>query len=631
MKNITLEKLIYKNYLKTSLASIIFIETILVLVYFLVSNNIINKNIDYILKDLQKNTTSIVNEKIELINNKLNEMESLVNILQKEHQDFFTNKLKFSPNQDIEFSFASNGMFYKVNNNGGSSVVVSNETKIDDDLLNELKNSEIFDITFKTIVNHEDDVVAAYFNSRKNYTRYYPFLDDSFDVFPSDINMTNYNFYYLADANHNPNRKSVWTDVYLDPAHKGWLLSIIAPIYNKDILEGVTGIDVSLENFISSFLKLKLPYDGKSFVMNKNGNLIAMQNELTNIFGIDNLNSYSYKKDEKIEETVYKNLEFNIENFKNEELVNTINRLIKQDLSQNSVMINGKKYLLFLEEVKKTNWYVISFIEEDKVLENVKNLEQEYKIVGYLVVGFIFIFYILFFIFLSKKAKEFVTQIVEPLKNMILVTKNIGENNSISFDKQSNIIELDELNKNFVQLISELDSKTKKLIDEEAQIIYQRKLAVTDSLTGCYNRRFLEEFSNEYLKTVKRENYSLSLMMIDIDDFKKINDSCGHDIGDKVLVDFSKMVRDCIRANDMFVRLGGDEFLILLLHTNIENSSVVAQKILDKVKDYDEKCKFTVSIGISQIQETDNNINEMMKRADISLYKAKNEGKNKFV
>jgi len=631
MKNITLEKLIYKNYLKTSLASIIFIETILVLVYFLVSNNIINKNIDYILKDLQKNTTSIVNEKIELINNKLNEMESLVNILQKEHQDFFTNKLKFSPNQDIEFSFASNGMFYKVNNNGGSSVVVSNETKIDDDLLNELKNSEIFDITFKTIVNHEDDVVAAYFNSRKNYTRYYPFLDDSFDVFPSDINMTNYNFYYLADANHNPNRKSVWTDVYLDPAHKGWLLSIIAPIYNKDILEGVTGIDVSLENFISSFLKLKLPYDGKSFVMNKNGNLIAMQNELTNIFGIDNLNPYSYKKDEKIEETVYKNLEFNIENFKNEELVNTINRLIKQDLSQNSVMINGKKYLLFLEEVKKTNWYVISFIEEDKVLENVKNLEQEYKIVGYLVVGFIFIFYILFFIFLSKKAKEFVTQIVEPLKNMILVTKNISENNSISFDKQSNIIELDELNKNFVQLISELDSKTKKLIDEEAQIIYQRKLAVTDSLTGCYNRRFLEEFSNEYLKTVKRENYSLSLMMIDIDDFKKINDSCGHDIGDKVLVDFSKMVRDCIRANDMFVRLGGDEFLILLLHTNMENSSVVAQKILDKVKDYDEKCKFTVSIGISQIQETDNNINEMMKRADISLYKAKNEGKNKFV
>ncbi len=214
---------------------------------------------------------------------------------------------------------------------------------------------------------------------------------------------------------------------------------------------------------------------------------------------------------------------------------------------------------------------------------------------------------------------------------MIFVTKNIGENNSISGEKPSNIVELDELNRNFVQLINELDNKTKKLIDEEAQIIYQQRLASTDSLTGCYNRRFLEEFSNEYLKTVKRENYSLSMMMVDIDDFKKINDSYGHDIGDKVLVDFSKMLKECIRANDMFVRLGGDEFLILLLHTNMENSATVAKKILDKVNEYDEKYKFTVSIGISQIEETDSSINEMMKRADISLYKAKNEGKNKFV
>ena len=159
MKNITLEKLIYKNYLKTSLASIIFIETILVLVYFLVSNNIINKNIDYILKDLQKNTTSIVNEKIDLINNKLSEMESLVNILQKEHQDFFTNKLKFSPNQDIEFSFASNGMFYKVYNNGGSSVAVSKETKIaivygtQDDVSTPAMNKEFYELAKKKGLN----------------------------------------------------------------------------------------------------------------------------------------------------------------------------------------------------------------------------------------------------------------------------------------------------------------------------------------------------------------------------------------------------------------------------------------------------------------------------------------------
>ena len=80
MKSITLEKLIYKNYLKTSLASIIFIEIVLLSVYFLVSNNIINKNMGYILKDVQTHTSSLVNEKIDLINDKLGEMESLIKI-----------------------------------------------------------------------------------------------------------------------------------------------------------------------------------------------------------------------------------------------------------------------------------------------------------------------------------------------------------------------------------------------------------------------------------------------------------------------------------------------------------------------------------------------------------------------
>ena len=130
MKSITLEKLIYKNYLKTSLASIIFIEIVLLSVYFLVSNNIINKNMGYILKDVQTHTSSLVNEKIDLINDKLGEMESLIKIVQEEHQNFFNKKINFSINEDIKFSYTTNGMFYKVHNNGGSSVIVSKNTKI---------------------------------------------------------------------------------------------------------------------------------------------------------------------------------------------------------------------------------------------------------------------------------------------------------------------------------------------------------------------------------------------------------------------------------------------------------------------------------------------------------------------
>merc|ERR1711879_470727 len=99
-------------------------------------------------------------------------------------------------------------------------------------------------------------------NSHDDFCRYYPFLENSYNTFPSDIKMKNYNFYYEADLKHNPEKKAVWTDVYVDPAGKGWMISSIIPIYNEDFLEGVTGIDITLNSIIKKLLSLELPFNG---------------------------------------------------------------------------------------------------------------------------------------------------------------------------------------------------------------------------------------------------------------------------------------------------------------------------------------------------------------------------------
>ena len=283
MTKITLERLIYKNYLKTSLTSIFFIERVLAAIYFIVNNKLIEKSTDFILRDLKENTYKLVDEKTKSIDKKLSEIELVAKILQEEHQHFFqyphiNNKL-----EKPLFQYAENGMYYKISDNGGSSVVVSKETKIDEDLKKELINSEFFDSTFKTLVKHDENIVAVYYNSHKNYCRYYPFLENSYNTFPSDINMSVYNFYYEADEKHNPNKNVVITDIYLDPAQKGWMLSVIAPIYNQNKLEGVTGIDITLKKFIDSFLNIELPFNGKSFVINGNGKIVAMSKEIEKI------------------------------------------------------------------------------------------------------------------------------------------------------------------------------------------------------------------------------------------------------------------------------------------------------------------------------------------------------------
>ena len=327
MKKIILEKLIYKNYLKTALTSILFIEIALIVIYFNVNNSMVNKSVDFILNDIKKSVYTIVKSATSEIEHKFSDIENLAYILQNEHQNFFKYYKDINLENKPNFSFANNGMYYKTKDNGGSSVVVSKNTIITDGIKKKLHNSEIFDNTFKSIVNGHDMIIATYFNSFDNLNRYYPYIPSAYNIFPANLRMDNYNFYNGAKLENNPEKKLVWTDVYLDPAGQGWMLSAIIPIYNKDFMEGVTGIDVTVEMIINKFLNFKLPYKGNSFLIDVKGNVIAMPKEVARIFDIKNPEKYIYNFDEKITKTVYKKNNYSILKYKNKNVVKTMKNL----------------------------------------------------------------------------------------------------------------------------------------------------------------------------------------------------------------------------------------------------------------------------------------------------------------
>ena len=247
-----------------------------------------------------------------------------------------------------------------------------------------------------------------------------------------------------------------------------------------------------------------------------------------------------------------------------------------------------------------------------------------------MVISSVLIFYIMFFFYLSFKAKEFVDKINAPLLNIVEVTKNLGIKKDIKNLESCGIFEIDRLSTNFNNMMVELDTRTNKLVLEETKRVYQEKLANTDPLTGAYNRRYLNEFSFEYLKIVKRENKDLSLLLIDLDDFKKINDTFGHEIGDIVIKKVVEISKNSIRESDLIIRFGGDEFIILLPNTNIQSARVVANKIINKINEYNQNDKFhfSVSIGSAHYQINDDSIDNIILRADESLYEAKKIGKN---
>jgi len=155
------------------------------------------------------------------------------------------------------------------------------------------------------------------------------------------------------------------------------------------------------------------------------------------------------------------------------------------------------------------------------------------------------------------------------------------------------------------------------------------KMASTDALTGLYNRyKFTELFVSEY-KTMTQRHNAMSLMLIDLDFFKSINDTFGHNVGDSVLIQVSNMLLRHLRNVDIIGRWGGEEFIVLLPTATLDNAETLAHKLREAIAEYEmEKDVYvTASFGITQIKEGDT-LDLAVKRADDALYEAKRSGRN---
>lgn len=157
-----------------------------------------------------------------------------------------------------------------------------------------------------------------------------------------------------------------------------------------------------------------------------------------------------------------------------------------------------------------------------------------------------------------------------------------------------------------------------------------RRLSETDALTGLLNRRAFESLAEHEFKRSERYGEALSLIMFDIDYFKRINDTFGHHIGDEVLVEVSRLICDRIRSCDLFARWGGEEFILLAPNTNLENTVILANQLRSLMEGhtFKEVGTVTASLGVTQFTKGDG-LDNMLQRADKALYRAKHGGRNR--
>lgn len=194
---------------------------------------------------------------------------------------------------------------------------------------------------------------------------------------------------------------------------------------------------------------------------------------------------------------------------------------------------------------------------------------------------------------------------------------------------------------NKIKAFDDTDQNLVEILAANASSVLKRallyELTITDSLTGLHNRKHFEEFIQMELPRVRRYKHPATLLMMDIDHFKRINDSHGHHIGDQVLRGVAKALKQGLREMDLLARLGGEEFSLLLPETNLDNSWVVAERIRQQVKNLKfntatgEEFNVSISIGMTEVP-THRGVSyeELYECADAALYAAKHMGRDQI-
>lgn len=194
------------------------------------------------------------------------------------------------------------------------------------------------------------------------------------------------------------------------------------------------------------------------------------------------------------------------------------------------------------------------------------------------------------------------------------------------FQERDLIRQNEELKRMNAELESTVQARTQELQEKNREL---EVLSVTDRLTGLFNRRKLDHILDEELVRSRRYTINFSVILIDIDHFKQVNDRHGHGVGDNVLADMAHIMRECTREADSLARFGGEEFVMVCRHSGLTACVAIAEKLREAIAahDFPGVGHVTASFGAATCREDDDAVT-LLARADIALYQAKAAGRN---
>jgi PAS domain S-box-containing protein len=411
---------IWLSYVKTTLVPLLLVEVVIIAAYIATTMLSHRANLASITEQARFEVAGIARREALNIEEKLGAVASLAEVLRTEARASLDTPYVPPPEVIASYRMSPEGMYYSASDTGGSALYYSGVVPVGQAERAKAHRLVQLDRTLQAIREAHPMVVQGYFNTHDSMNRIYPYFD-VLPQFPPKMDIPSYNFYYEADAKHNPQRSVVWTDAYLDPAGAGWIVSAIAPVYRADFLEGVVGIDVTIETIIQRVLSLDIPWEGYGVLVSAQGTVIALPKRGEAEWGLAELTKHDYQT--AIRQDTLKPDDFNL--FKRAALA-AVGREVQRGESGVAEIAFGGPKLVAWATVPAPGWKLVVIVPRANVYSVADRLRARADTVAWTMVGGMVLFYAIFFAVLYRRAESDSRKLTRPLLEIDRMVRAIG-------------------------------------------------------------------------------------------------------------------------------------------------------------------------------------------------------------
>jgi signal transduction histidine kinase/DNA-binding response OmpR family regulator/HPt (histidine-containing phosphotransfer) domain-containing protein len=579
-RDIPIHQWVWLAYLRAALIPLLFVELALLGVYMFSHNWSKSENIEAVQALAEHELLRLVNSHSDAIEQQLAAVSQLTELLRLDTQDALNRPVDKKLEDPDRYAITKDGVLYSKANDGGAAVFFSGFMPVTDAVKLKVSKLARFDVTLKRIVDINPLVVQAYFNSHDSLNRIWPYFD-VLSQYQTHMEIPAFNFYYEADAVHNPERKVRWIDAYLDPAGQGWMVSSIAPVYTGDFLEGVVGLDITLDAIIKQVLTLPIPWKGFALLINKDGMILALPENGEKLFKLSELTSHHYEQ--AIRQETFKPDQFNI--FKRADLGELKNTLTNPDSKVSHISFDSD-YLVANKTLLSTGWRLVIFAPKNEIFKTAINLADKLTKLGWFLLFALVIFYILFFLFLFKCAIQLSKTISDPLCGIRKMAVQIGDGNFKPDTPIFNVNEFKSTVESMLMMANKLQIAEANILDAKShaeQASYAKGAFLANmsheirtplnAITGLAELAqdgVVDEKSKYYLNQILMASNALLVIVNDILDFSKIEaGKIELEIGD---FEIDKLLGD---VSDLFIRTAEEKSIDLFIKVDHDVPSIL--------------------------------------------------------